>query len=72
MRTQKIYFPDQQAFCVFPEERSNLEQAVSELGFKDNYPVIVLIGGDIDDHFQDCGRHERCSHLRRNRYGGYG
>jgi hypothetical protein len=49
MRTQKIYFPDQQASCVFPEERSNLEQAVSELGFKDNYPVIVLIGGDIDE-----------------------
>lgn len=49
MRTQKIYFPDQQALCVFPAERSDLEQAISELGFKDNHPVIVLIGGDIDE-----------------------
>jgi hypothetical protein len=49
MRTQKIGFPDQQALCVFPEERSNLEQAISELGLKDKYPVIVLIGGDIDE-----------------------
>jgi hypothetical protein len=49
MRTQKIYFPDQQALCVFPAARSDLEQAVSELGFKDNYPVIVLIGGDIEE-----------------------
>ena len=48
MRTQKIYFPSQQALCVFTDERSNLEQAISELGLKDNYPVIVLIGGDID------------------------
>ena len=48
MRTQKIYFPSQQALCVFPDVRSNLEQAISELGLKDNYPVIVLIGGDID------------------------
>ena len=48
MSTQKIYFPVQQALCVFPDARSNLEQAISELGLKDNYPVIVLIGGDID------------------------
>ena len=31
MRTQKIDFPNQQAFCVFPDERSDLEQAISEL-----------------------------------------
>ena len=49
MRTQNIRFPDQQALCVFPDERSNLEQAISELGIKDKYPVIVLIGGDIDE-----------------------
>lgn len=49
MRTQKIYFPGQQALCVFPDVRSNLEQAISELELKDNYPVIVLIGGDIDE-----------------------
>ena len=49
MRTQEIYFPDrQQTLCVFPDERSNLAEAMSELGLEDNHPVIVLIGGDID------------------------
>ena len=48
MRTQKIYFPDRQTRCVFPDERSNLAQAISELGLKGRYPVIVLIGGKID------------------------
>ena len=49
MRTQQINFPDQQTLCVFPGERSNLDQAISELGLKDGYPVIVLIGGEIDE-----------------------
>ena len=49
MRTQKIYFPNQQALCVFPGERSNLAQAISELRLEGNYPVIVLIGGEIDE-----------------------
>jgi len=49
MRTQRISFPDQQTLCVFPAERSNLAQAISELGLKDRYPVIVLIGGEIDE-----------------------
>ena len=48
MRTEKIDFPDQQALCVFPHQRSDLEQAISELGLKGRYPVIVLIGGEID------------------------
>jgi hypothetical protein len=49
MRTQEIYFPDrQQTLCVFPDERSDLAEAMSELGLEDNHPVIVLIGGDID------------------------
>jgi predicted Rossmann-fold nucleotide-binding protein len=56
MRTQNIYFPDQQALCVFPDKRSDLEQAVSELGFKDNHPVIVLIGGSIDEQQADVTR----------------
>jgi hypothetical protein len=56
MRTQKIYFPDQQALCVFPDERSNLEQAISELGLKDKYPVIVLIGGGIDEQQAEATR----------------
>jgi len=49
MRTQNIYFPDRQTLCVFPDERSKLTQAISELGLKDHYPVIVLIGGEINE-----------------------
>lgn len=49
MRTQKIYFPDRQTLCVFPNERSNLTQAISKLHLRGHYPVIVLIGGDIDE-----------------------
>jgi hypothetical protein len=49
MRTQTINFPEQQTLSVFPAERSNLAQAISELGLKANYPVIVLIGGEVDE-----------------------
>ncbi|HMD82864.1 MAG TPA: hypothetical protein VKE92_16215, partial [Anaerolineales bacterium] len=34
--------------CVFPSERSDLIQAISELRLNDGYPVIVLIGGVIE------------------------
>ena len=47
MRTQKINFPERQTLGVFPNERSNLKQAIAELGLKGRYPVIVLIGGKI-------------------------
>jgi hypothetical protein len=50
MRKEKIYFPDQQTFCVFPNQRSELPQAIADLNLKDRYAVIVLIGGDIDEH----------------------
>jgi hypothetical protein len=53
MRTEKIYFPHQQALCVFPTERSDLGQATSEFGLKGRYPVIVLIGGEIDKQIAD-------------------
>jgi hypothetical protein len=49
MPTQKIDFPDGQTLCVFPTERSNLAQAISELHLKGRYPVVVLIGGEIDE-----------------------
>jgi hypothetical protein len=49
MRTQKINFPDQQTLCVFPSQRSDLTQAISELRLGGNFPVIVLIGGEIDE-----------------------
>ena len=49
MRKEKIYFPDRQTSCVFPNERSELPQAIADLNLKDRYAVIVLIGGDIDD-----------------------
>src|ERR1700690_1532155 len=48
MRTINICFPNQQALCVFPGERWNLAQAISELQINKGCPVIVLIGGDID------------------------
>ena len=53
MRTQTIYFPDQQTPSVFPNERSNLAQAITELGLVSWYPVIVLIGGEIDEKQAD-------------------
>jgi hypothetical protein len=56
MRTEKLYFPHQQALCVFPDERSDLEQAISELGLKSRYPVIVLIGGEMDAQQVDVTR----------------
>jgi hypothetical protein len=56
MRTQTINFPQQQTLSVFPTERSNLAQALSELGLKDNYPVIVLIGGEVDEKRVDITR----------------
>jgi hypothetical protein len=56
MRTQTIDFPEQQTLSVFPMERSNLAQAISELGLKDHYPVIVLIGGEIDEQQADTTR----------------
>lgn len=48
MRTQTIHFQSQQALCVFPEQRSELAQAISELKLGDTYPAIVLIGGEIE------------------------
>ena len=56
MRTQTINFPDQQTRCVFPTERPNLAQAILELGLTDNYPVIVLIGGKVDEEQVDSTR----------------
>ena len=49
MRTQTFSFPDRQTLCVFPDEPSGMAQAISELGLKDRYPVMVLIGGGIDE-----------------------
>ena len=56
MRTQKINFPDQQTPSVFPSERSHLAQAIAELGLESGYPVIVLIGGEIDEQQADVTR----------------
>ena len=56
MRTQKIEFPGQEVLCAFPGERSELAQAISELKLNDSYPVIVLIGGGIDEHHADATR----------------
>ena len=56
MRTQRISFPDRQTLCVFPNERSDLAQAIVELGLKGHYPVIVLIGGEIDEQHRELTR----------------
>ena len=56
MRTKTINFPDRQTLCVFPDVRSDLAQAVSELQLEDNHPVIVLIGGEIDEQQADVTR----------------
>jgi hypothetical protein len=53
MRTQKIDFSTVQVLCVFPEERADLGQAISEMHLSDSYPVIVLIGGEIDEQHAD-------------------
>jgi SLOG in TRPM, prokaryote len=50
MYTQKIIFSDRHTLCVFPNQRSEIAQATSELQLEGSYPVIVLIGGDIDEH----------------------
>src|SRR5690349_16649209 len=56
MRSQKISFPERKTPCVFPEERSNLPQAISELGLKGRYPVIVLIGGEMEEQQAEATR----------------
>ena len=49
MHSQTIYFPPtSQTPVVFPNNHSELPQALSELHLKGPYPVIVLIGGEID------------------------
>jgi hypothetical protein len=49
MLNQKIYFPEEQAACVFPNLPADLERTISTFGLKDGYPVIVLIGGGIQE-----------------------
>src|SRR5512133_3070050 len=47
MRTEKINFPDEQAFSAFPVDRSDLPQVLSEFGLRGGFPAIVLIGGNV-------------------------
>jgi hypothetical protein len=49
MLAQRIYFHEEQAICVFPDQRADLERAISTMDLKEGYPVIVLIGGDIQE-----------------------
>jgi hypothetical protein len=56
MLTQRIYFSHRHALSVSPAERSDLAQAVSDLDLKGRYPVIVLIGGEIDKKQADVTR----------------
>jgi hypothetical protein len=49
MLSQKIYLPEEQAACVFPNQPADLVRTISTLGLDEGYPVIVLIGGDIQE-----------------------
>jgi hypothetical protein len=49
MLAQRIYFPKEQAVCVFPNQLAELERTISTMDLKDGYPVIVLIGGEIQE-----------------------
>ncbi len=49
MRTQTIKISNNRAIGTFPEKMVDLGEAISALGLKTNYPVLVLIGGIIDD-----------------------
>lgn len=57
MRSQNIRFTNQQAICVFPNELSDLKQAITELRLEDNYPVIVLIGGQVEKEHEIANLH---------------
>ena len=56
MRTQKIKFSEQEVLCFFPNDRSDLGQAISELSLEDGSPVIVLTGGGSDERETDVTR----------------
>jgi len=56
MRVQNINFQNQQVPCVFPDQLTDLGQAISELHLNDSHPVIVLIGGEIDEKQADVTR----------------
>jgi hypothetical protein len=56
MRTQKVDFPKRQVLCVFPTQLAELGQALSELHLNETHPVIVLIGGQIDEPQADTTR----------------
>ena len=56
MRTETINFPEQSTLSVFPNEKSDLAQAIMELGLKAGHPVIVLIGGKIEEQHIDVTR----------------
>ncbi|HSL43743.1 MAG TPA: hypothetical protein VK897_09950 [Anaerolineales bacterium] len=56
MRTETIKFPDQETLSVFPIEKSYLAQAITELGLSGGHPVIVLVGGEIEEKHRDLTR----------------
>lgn len=51
MRKQTISFPERHVLCVFPEKPEDLAEAISGMGLNDSYPVIVLIGGNIEEKY---------------------
>jgi hypothetical protein len=53
MRTQEIRFSNSQSFCVFPADSENVQQSIAELKLNESYPVIVLIGGYVQNEHAD-------------------
>jgi hypothetical protein len=49
MRKLEISFPHHRALCVFPDCHEQLNEAMAELSLNGSYPVIVLIGGYIQN-----------------------
>lgn len=54
--TQKINFSGNEVLCFFPSERSDLARSIAELNLGSGHPVIVLIGGGIDEEQADATR----------------
>lgn len=66
MRTKVIDFPNLKTLCIFLDVPSDLEQVLSEMQLEGGYPVIVLIGGAIDERQAVATEHTypRCSFWR--------
>lgn len=49
MQKLELHFSDLRAGCVFPDRLEQLPRALDELELRGSYPVIVLVGGFIQE-----------------------